>query len=116
MGTEPSSQTGRAERRAQQVGAGQEGPLLGVHACNQDLVPQGIEIGPPLVEDLREVGVQVVCVQGVACCAVCFFRVQRREQAVEVLHVGDVAAEADDGGVGEGPETLDVGEACEGAV
>jgi len=32
------------------------------------------------------------------------------------LHVGDVAAKADDGGVGEGPEAFDIGEAGEGAV
>lgn len=36
--------------------------------------------------------------------------------AVEVLHVGDVAAEAHDGGVGESAETLDIGETGKGAV
>ena len=39
-----------------------------------------------------------------------------RKVAVEVLHVGDVAGEAYDGGVGEGTETLDVGETSERAV
>lgn len=33
-----------------------------------------------------------------------------------MLHVGDVAAEADDCGVGVGAEAFDVGEAGEGAV
>jgi hypothetical protein len=32
---------------------------------------------------------------------------------VEVLHVGDVAGEADDGGASEGAQALDVGEAGE---
>lgn len=36
--------------------------------------------------------------------------------AVEVLHVRDVAAEANDRGIGKGAETFDVGEAGEGAV
>ncbi len=38
------------------------------------------------------------------------------EHAVDVLHVGDVAADADDGGGVEGTEAFDVGEAGEGAV
>ena len=38
------------------------------------------------------------------------------EHAVEVLHVGDVAADADDGCGIEGTEAFDVGEAGEGAV
>ena len=38
------------------------------------------------------------------------------EQAIKILHVGDVAAKANDGGVGECAEALDVCEAGEGAV
>ena len=47
---------------------------------------------------------------------VVFFDRKGSEEAVQVLHVGDVAAEADDGGVGEYAEALDVCEAGEGAV
>lgn len=42
--------------------------------------------------------------------------VEGLQESVEVLHVGDIAAEADDGGVGESTEAFDVGEAGEGAV
>jgi hypothetical protein len=42
--------------------------------------------------------------------------VDRFEEAVDVLHVGDVAAEADDGVRAEDSETLNVCEAGEGAV
>ena len=38
------------------------------------------------------------------------------EHAVDVLHVGDVAADADNRGGVEGPEAFDVGEAGEGAI
>ena len=48
--------------------------------------------------------------------AVVLFHVERVEHAVDVLHVGDVAANADDGGGVEYPEAFDVGEAGEGTV
>jgi hypothetical protein len=51
-----------------------------------------------------------------ACGRVVFFDGEGGQEAVQVLHVGDVAAEADDGGVGEGAEALDVCESGEGAV
>lgn len=38
------------------------------------------------------------------------------EEAVDVLHVGDVAADADYGGGVEGAEAFDIGEAGEGAI
>lgn len=38
------------------------------------------------------------------------------EQAVEVLHVGDVATEAEDAAAVEGTKATDVGESGEGAV
>lgn len=58
--------------------------------------------------------------EAVACAGVGFFDGEGLEEAVEVLHVGDVAAEANYGGWGagggEGAEALDVCEAGEGAV
>lgn len=58
--------------------------------------------------------------QAVAGTGIGFFDGEGLQEAVEVLHVGDVAAEADDGsggpGGGEGAEALDVCEAREGAV
>ena len=59
---------------------------------------------------------QVLGIEAVARGAVVFARGEGGEEAVEVLHVGDVAADADDGGVVEGAEPLDVGEAGQGAV
>lgn len=59
---------------------------------------------------------QVFGVEGRAGGAVGFFDVETVEQAVEVLHVGDVATETDDGGVCEGAETLHICEASEGTV
>ena len=52
----------------------------------------------PRVEDVPGGGVVLVYVEGV-------------EHAVDVLHVGDVAAYADDGGGVEDAEAFDVGEA-----
>jgi hypothetical protein len=47
---------------------------------------------------------------------VVLFDVEGEQQAVEVLHVADVAAEADEGLAVEGLEAVDVGEAGEAAV
>lgn len=58
----------------------------------------------------------VLGVEGMALAGVVFADVEGLKESVEVLHVGDVTTEADDGGVGENTETLDVGEAGEGAV
>ena len=59
---------------------------------------------------------QVFGVHAVACRGVVFFDGEGVEEAVEILHVGDVAAEADDGGGSEGAEALDVCESGKGAV
>lgn len=59
---------------------------------------------------------QVFGVHAVACGGVVFFDGEGVQEAVEILHVGNVAAEADDGGVGEGAETLDICKAGERAV
>lgn len=84
------------------------------------MVPQRVEVGAALVEDFGEVGVHVLRGEAVTRARVGFFDGEGLKEAVEVLHVGDVAAEADDGGGGagggEGAEALDVCEAREGAV
>lgn len=59
---------------------------------------------------------QVLGGEGVAFGGVVFGDGERVEHAVDVLHVGNVAADADDGGGVEGTEAFDVGEAGEGAV
>lgn len=51
-----------------------------------------------------------------AAAAVILFHVQAQQQAVDVLHIADVAAEADDGFPVEALQALDVGEAGQGAV
>lgn len=45
-----------------------------------------------------------------------FIDVEAVEEAVEILHVRNVAAESNDGGACEGAEPLDVCEAGEGAI
>lgn len=81
------------------------------------MVPERVELGAAVVEELGEVSVEVGGVEaGLVGGLVGLGEGEVDEMAVEVLHVGDVAAEADDGGVGEGAETLDVGEAGERAV
>lgn len=47
---------------------------------------------------------------------VVLFNLQRIEESVEVLHIADIATEADDGFLVEGFEAVDVGEAGEGTV
>jgi hypothetical protein len=59
---------------------------------------------------------QVFGVHAVACGRVVFFDGERIQEAVEVLHVGNIATEADDAGISEGAETLDVCESGEGAI
>ena len=117
MRTEPGGHVRRAKGRPLKIGGAQERLSGLVKARNKEVVPERVEVGAPLVEHLGQVGVQVLCVEAVlAIGGVVFADVERREHAVDVLHVGDVAAETDDGGVGEGAETFYVGEAGQGAV
>ena len=51
-----------------------------------------------------------------ACGSVVLSDVERGEQTVQVLHVGNVTAKADYRGASEDAQTLDVGKASEGAV
>ena len=60
---------------------------------------------------MEVLGIQCVTRRGVV-----LGDVERGKETVEVLHVRDVAAEADDGGTREDAQALDVGEAGEGAV
>ena len=120
MSTEPRRQTRRRERRPQQIRGRKEGGVGAVETGDEEVVPQGVEVGAALVEDFGKVGVHVFGGEAVARRGVGFFDREGLEEAVEVLHVGDVAAEADYGGWGagggEGAEALDVCEAREGAV
>lgn len=131
MRPKPRRQARAAKRRAQQIHTRQERLLVVAEAGNEDVVPQRVEVGAPLVHHLAHVRVQVLPVQrlGVRRSGVVRGIVGRgavggvvladgegEQQPVEVLHVRDVAAEAEDGGFVEGAEALDVGEAGEGAV
>ena len=59
---------------------------------------------------------QVLGVEGMAGGTVVLRDVERVQHAVEVLHVRDVAADADDGGGVKRPKALDISEAGEGAI
>ena len=51
------------KRRAQQIHARQERLLLAIDASYQDGVPERVEVAPPLVHNLGEIGVQVLGVE-----------------------------------------------------
>lgn len=59
---------------------------------------------------------QVFGVQGVARGRVVLSHIEGVEKAVEVLHVRDVTAEADDSAGVEGAESVDGGETGEGSI
>ncbi len=111
---EAGGQGRRGEGGAQQVGGGEERGARLVETGDQQVVPERVELGPAVVEELRQVLVQIPRVQR-------RLGARRRRRArvrlvdgelgqvsVEVLHVGYVAAEPDDRGLGERAETLDV--------
>jgi hypothetical protein len=116
MRPKPRCQRLRTIRRAQQIRQTQKRHPLIIQPRHQHVIPQRIEVGATLVEDLGEVGVQVLGVEMVARAGVVFAHGERLEEPVEILHVGDVAAEADDAAVAEGADAFDGGEAGEGPV
>lgn len=116
LGAVAGGQGRGGEGGAEEVDAGEEGSVVVIEAGDEDGVPERVDVGAALVHDLGEVGVEVVGVEGVAGGGVGFGDGEGGEGAVEVLHVGDVAADAKDGAVVEGEEAFDVGEAGEGAV
>lgn len=62
------------------------------------MVPEGVELGAAAVEELGEVSVEVGGVEArLVGGLVGLGEGELGEVAVEVLHVGDVAAEAEDG-------------------
>lgn len=88
-----------------------------VEAGDEDVVPQWVKVGAALVKDLREVGVKVLCVEGMRRGGtIVFLDVELVENAVDVLHVGDVAAEAHHSSFIKGSEALDISEAGERAI
>ena len=94
-----------------------EGRRFVVQTRDEQLVPERVELAAAAVEELGEVAVEVGGGEaGLVGRGVGLVEGEVGEVAVEVLHVRDVAAEADDGLVLEGAEALDVGEAGEGAV
>lgn len=110
-------QTGGRVGRTEQVGGGEERLALVVETGDEQVVPERVELGAASIEELGEVAVQIrggkagLVGEGVGL-------VEREvcQVPIDVLHIGDIAAEADDGGTSEGGEALDVGEAGEGAV
>lgn len=108
---EARGQRGRGEGRAEQVGRGEERLAVLVEARDEQVVPQGLELGAAVVHELGQVLVQAPGVEGVGRRLVGLVDAELRQVPVQVLHVRDVAAEADEGRVGEGADALDVGEA-----
>ena len=96
MCPEPRRQRWRAVGRAEKIREAQKRRTFVVEPGHEDHVPQRVEIGAALVEDFGEVGVEVLGVERVARRSVVFLDVKRREHAVDVLHVGDVAAKSND--------------------
>lgn len=115
--TVAGGQAGTREGGAEQVGGGQEGLALLVEAGDQQVVPEGVELGAAVVQQLGQVLVQVPGVQGMrGVRVVVLVDGELCEVAVEVLHVRHVAAEADDRRRGKGAQALDVVEAGERSV
>ena len=116
MGPKSRRQRRRTERRPQQIDTAEEGFRVPVQTSNEDSIPEGVDVGATLVHEFGKVGVQVGGVEGVASGRVVFADGEGVEGTVEVLHVGDVAADADDGGGVELSETFNVCEAREGTI
>ncbi|KAI9172068.1 HMG box protein [Paramyrothecium foliicola] len=116
-GAEAGGETGRGVGGTEQVRGGEEGLAGVVEAGDKQVVPQGVELGSAVVEHLGEVAVEVGGAEtGRVWGGVGLGEVEVGEVAVEVLHVGDVAAEANHGGVLERTQALNVREAGERAV
>lgn len=117
-GAEARGQRRGGEGCSKQVGGGEKRLVVLVKPGDEEVVPEGIHLCAAVVEQLGEVLVQVASVEGVlvGLARVGLVDGELRQMPVEVLHVGDVAAKANDGGVGKGADALDVGEAGEGAV
>jgi hypothetical protein len=118
MSTETGGKCRGAEGGTEKIDAGQEGLLLVIETGNEDGVPQGVEVGAALVHDFAEVCVEVLCRESgdIVGGLVVLVDAQGAEEAVEVLHVGNIATKADDGLLVKDAQTLDVGEAGEGSV
>lgn len=124
---------GRVDGTAQ-VSGRQEGLMGVVETSDEDLVPEGIEFVASSVEELGKVLVEVTRGQAIVATArvvslglrlllvggkiaiVGLVNLELVEVTVQELHVAHIAAEADDRGVGEGTDALDVVEAGQTAV
>jgi len=81
------------------------------------MVPERVELGASAVKQLSEVAVEVCGIEtGSVGGCVGLVEGEVDEMAVEILHIGNVAAEANDRGLGEGAESLDIGESGQRAV
>jgi hypothetical protein len=93
--TETGGQTGGTIGATEKVGGSKERLVIVVETSNKEVVPEGVEFGTAAVEKLGEVAVEVCgvktrCVGG----GVGLVEGQLDEVAVEILHVGDITAEA----------------------
>lgn len=80
------------------------------------MVPKWVEFGTAFIEDLGKVSVQVLGIEHVAVAGIVLADIDGFEESVDVLHVGDITAETDDGVLAKYAETLDVCETGEGSV
>lgn len=77
------------------------------------MIPQWVEFGSAVVHDFGEVGVEVLRIQRRLGGGVVLADVEGVEEAVEILHVRNVAAETHDYLIVELPQALDIREAGE---
>lgn len=94
-GTKAGGQTGSTVGAAEEVGSSEERLVVIVETNNKDMVPKGVEFGTAAVEKLCEIAMKVCGVEtGSIGGGVGLVERKLDEVAVEILHVGDVTAEA----------------------
>jgi hypothetical protein len=101
-GTETGGQTGGTVGATEKVGSSEERLVIVIKTSDEEMVPKRVELRTTAVEKLCEVGVEVggVKARGVGR-GVGLVEGEVDEVAVEILHVGDVAAEANNRGTSE---------------
>ena len=116
MSTKACSQMRSRECCSEQICGAKEGLSFRIETRDKDVVPQRVELGASFVENLGEVGVQVLSVEHVAVRRVVLLDIHGVEETVEILHVGNVTAKANHCLIAEFTQTLHVGETSQGSV
>lgn len=116
MGAEPGRQVASGECRPKEIGRAEERLVVPIETCDEDVVPQRVELGATFVEHLGQVGVQVLRIQHVSMGGVVLPDIDGLEQPINVLHVGYISAKPDHGFVAKDTQPLDVGETSQRSV